>query len=70
MWDDGARQEARPSIDQPSLSPYSGGACCGGGERHASLTFGAAQRRMLLPRHTMRILDENRHRQRQVYGAC
>ena len=40
--------------------------CCGAGERHASLTCGGSQRRMHWPRDTMRILDENRHRQRQV----
>jgi hypothetical protein len=66
MYEHCGRQEARPSLDQPSLSPYAGGGCCGAGERHASLTCGGGVRRMLLSRHTISILDENRHRQRQV----
>ena len=66
MYEHCARQEARPSLDQASLFPYAGGGWCGGGERHASLTCGGGERRMLLSRHSMRILDENRHRQRQV----
>ncbi len=49
--------------DRASLSPYAGGGWCGAGERHASLTCGGGERRMLLSRHTISILDENRHRQ-------
>ncbi len=66
MYEHCARQEARASLDQASLSPYAGGGWCGAGERHAPLTCGGGERRMLLSRHTISILDENRHRQRQV----
>ena len=61
-----ARQEAHPSLDQPSLSPYAGGGWCGSGERHASLTSGGGESHMFLSCHTISILDENRHSQSQV----
>jgi hypothetical protein len=41
-------------------------ACCGAGERHASLTCGGGQRRMLLSRHTISILDHIIHSHRQL----
>ncbi len=63
MYEHCARQEARASLDEASLSPYAGGGWCGAGERHASLTCGGGERRMLLSRHTISILDEKRHRQ-------
>ncbi len=67
MYDDGARQEARVSLDQPSLYPYSRGGCCGAGERHASLTCaGGGGKGMLLSCHTISILDQNMCRQREL----
>ena len=66
MYDHCERQEVRPSLDQPSLSPYAGGGWCGSGERHASLTSGGGESHMFLSCHTISILDENRHSQSQV----